>query len=67
MKISIIRYDALLKAEAQKETLKREMQSRVKDGTDWISFDALKTIFDLWGTVPEMISPNKNNGCDTDV
>lgn len=67
MKISIIRYDALLKAEAQKETLKREMQSRVKDGTDWISFDALKTIFDLWDIVPEMISPDKNNGCDTDV
>ena len=67
MKISINRYDALLKAEAQKEILKREMQSRVKDGTDWISFDALKTIFDLWDIVPEMISPNKNNGCDTDV
>ena len=67
MKIEIGRYNELLKTESQKETLKREMQSRVKDGTDWISFDALKTIFDLWDIVPEMISPNKNNGCDTDV
>ena len=67
MKIEIGRYNELLKTESQKETLIREMQSRVKEGTDWISFDALKTIFDLWDIVPEMISPNKNNGCDTDV
>ena len=58
MEISIIRYDALLKAEAQKETLIREMNSRVKDKTDWISFDALKTIFDLWGDVPEVEHPD---------
>lgn len=58
MKISIIRYDALLKAEAQKETLKRELLSRVKDGTDWISFDALKTIFDLWDVIPEVKNPD---------
>ena len=67
MKIEIGRYNELLKTESQKETLIREMQSRVKEGTDWISFDALKTIFDLWDIVPEMISPDKNNGCDTDV
>ena len=54
MKIGIGRYNELLKAEAQKETLSREMQSRVKDGTDWISFDALKTIFDLWDEIPEV-------------
>lgn len=58
MKISIIRYDALLKAEAQKETLKRELQSRVKDGTDWISFDTLKTIFDLWDDIPKVKRPD---------
>lgn len=58
MKISIIRYDALLKAEAQKETLKRELLSRVKDRTDWISFDALKTIFDLWDEIPEVNRPD---------
>ena len=58
MKISINRYDALLNAEAQKETLKRELLSRVKDGTDWISFDALKTIFDLWDVIPEVKNPD---------
>ena len=58
MKISISRYDALLKAEAQKETLKRELLSRVKDRTDWISFDALKTIFDLWDEIPEVNRPD---------
>ena len=58
MKISIIRYDALLKAEAQKEILKRELLFRVKDGTDWISFDALKTIFDLWDVIPEVKNPD---------
>lgn len=58
MKISIIRYDALLKAEAQKETLKRELLSRVKDGTDWISFGTLKTIFDLWDEIPEVNRPD---------
>ena len=58
MKISITRYDALLKAEAQKETLKRELLSRVKDGTDWISFDALKTIFDLWDEIQEVNRPD---------
>ena len=58
MKIGIGRYNELLKAEAQKETLSREMQSRVKDGTDWISFDALKTIFDLWDEIPESKVPD---------
>lgn len=61
MKISIIRYDELLKAEAQKEILKRELQCRVKNGTDWISFDALKTIFDLWDDVPEVKHPDDEN------
>ncbi len=58
MKIGIGRYNELLKAESQKETLSREMQSRVKDGTDWISFDALKTIFDLWDEIPESKAPD---------
>lgn len=54
MEIIITRYDELLKAEAQKEVLKRELQCRAENGTDWISFDALKTIFDLWDDVPEV-------------
>lgn len=58
MKIGIDRYNELLKAEAQKETLKRELLSRVKDRTDWISFDALKTIFDLWDEIPEVNRPD---------
>lgn len=58
MKIGIGRYNELLKAEAQKETLARELLSRVKDGTDWISFDALKTIFDLWDEIPEVNRPD---------
>ena len=57
MKISNIRYDALLKAEAQKETLKREMQFSAKNGTCWISFELLKTIFDLWDDIPQVKSP----------
>lgn len=61
MKIGIGRYNEILKAEAQKETLSREMKCRVKNGTDWISFDALKTIFDLWDDVPEVKHQDDEN------
>lgn len=58
MEININRYDELIKVGEQKNVLIREMQSRVKDETDWISFDALKTIFDLWDEIPESKAPD---------
>ena len=67
MKISKEEYADLIEVSAQKQVLVREMKARVEMKSDYISFEALKTIFDLWDIVPEMISPNKNNGCDTDV
>ncbi len=61
MEININRYDEFLKVKSQKETLIREMKCRVKNGTDWISFDALKTIFDLWDDVPEVKHQDDEN------
>ena len=58
MEININRYDELIKVGEQKNVLIREMKSRVKDGTDWISFDALKAIFDLQDIVPEVKRPD---------
>lgn len=58
MEITISRYDDLIKVEEQKNILIREMNARAKDGTDWMSFDALKTIFDLQDIVPEVKHPD---------
>lgn len=58
MEITISRYDDLIKVEEQKNILIREMKARAKDGTDWMSFDALKTIFDLQDIVPEVKHPD---------
>lgn len=58
MEITISRYDELIKVEEQKNILIREMKARAKDGTDWMSFDALKTIFDLQDIVPEVKHPD---------
>ena len=58
MEIRLFGFDEAIKAEAQKETLKREMQSRIKDDIDWISFEALKIIFDLQDIVPEVKRPD---------
>lgn len=67
MEITISRYDELIKVEEQKNILIREMKARAKDGTDWMSFEALKTIFNLWDIVPEVIRSDDNTGSDTDV
>lgn len=67
MEITISRYDELIKVEEQKNILIREMKARAKDGTDWMSFEALKTIFNLWDIVPEVIRSDDNSGSDTDV
>ena len=58
MEITISRYDELIKVEEQKNILIREMKARAKDGTDWMSFDALKTIFNLQDIVPEVKHPD---------
>lgn len=58
MEITISRYDELIKVEEQKNILIREMKARAKDGADWMSFDALKTIFDLQDIVPEVKHPD---------
>lgn len=58
MEITISRYDELIKVEEQKNILIREMKARAKDGTDWMSFDALKTIFGLQDIVPEVNHPD---------
>lgn len=57
MEITISRYDELIKIEERKNILIREMNARAKDGTDWMSFDALKTIFGLQDIVPEVKHP----------
>lgn len=67
MEITISRYDEIIKVEEQKNILIREMKARAKDGTDWMSFEALKTIFNLWDIVPEAIRSDDNSGSDTDV
>lgn len=58
MEININRYDALIKVGEQKNVLIREIKARAKDGTDWMSFDTLKTIFDLQDIVPEVKRPD---------
>lgn len=68
MKISRCEYADLTKVSAQKDVLIREMKARVEMKSDYISFEALKTIFDLWDIVPEVIRSDDNNiGSDTDV
>lgn len=58
MEININRYNGLIKVQEQKNVLIREMKARAKDGTDWMSFDTLKTIFDLQDIVPEVKHPD---------
>ena len=58
MEITISRYDELIKVGEQKNVLIREIKAREKDGTDWMSFDTLKTIFDLQDIVPEVKRPD---------
>ena len=68
MKISRYEYADLIEVSAQKDFLIREMKARVEMKSDYISFEALKTIFDLWDIVPEVIRSDDNNiGSDTDV
>lgn len=68
MKISKEEYADLIEVSAQKQVLIREMKARVEMKSDYISFEALKTIFDLWDIVPEVIRSDDNNiGSDTDV
>lgn len=67
MKISKEEYADLIEVSAQKQVLIREMKARVEMKSDYISFEALKTIFDLWDIVPEVIRSDDNSGSDTDV
>ena len=68
MKISRYEYADLIEVSAQKDVLIREMKARVEMKSDYISFEALKTIFDLWDIVPEVIRSDDNIiGDDTDV
>ena len=67
MKISRYEYEDLIEVSAQKRVLIREMKARVEMKSDYISFEALKTIFDLWDIVPEVIRSKDNPGSDTDV
>lgn len=68
MEISNYEYADLIEVSAQKQVLVREMKARVEMKSDYISFEALKTIFDLWDIVPEVIRSYDNNiGSDTDV
>lgn len=68
MKISRYEYADLITVSAQKDVLIREMKARVEMKSDYISFEELKTIFDLWDIVPEVIRSDDNNiGSDTDV
>lgn len=67
MKISKEEYADLIEVSAQKQVLIREMKARVQMKSDYISFEALKTIFDLWDIVPEVIRSDDNTGSDTDV
>ena len=68
MKISKEEYADLIEVSAQKQVLIREMKARVEMKSDYISFEALKTIFDLWDIVPEVDRSDDNNiGSDTDV
>lgn len=68
MKINRCEYEDLITIAAQKQVLIREMKARVEMKSDYISFEALKTIFDLWDIVPEVIRSDDNNiGSDTDV
>ena len=68
MIISRYEYADLIEVSAQKDVLIREMKARVEMKSDYISFEALKTIFDLWDIVPEVIRSDDNNiGSDTDV
>lgn len=67
MKISKEEYAYLIEVSAQKQVLIREMKARVEMKSDYISFEALKTIFDLLDIVPEVIRSDDNSGSDTDV
>lgn len=67
MKISREEYADLIEMSAQKQVLIREMKVRVATKSEYISFDALKTIFDLWNIVPEVDRSDENSGSETDV
>ena len=67
MKINRYEYENLITISAQKQVLIREMKARVEMKSDYISFEVLKTIFDLWDIVPEVIRSDDNSGSDTDV
>ena len=67
MKISRYEYADLIEVSAQKDVLIREMKARVEMKSDYISFEALKTIFDLWDIVPDVDRSDDSTGSDTDV
>lgn len=67
MKISKEEYADLIEVSAQKQVLVREMKARVEMKSDYISFEALKTIFDLWDIVPEVDRSDDSTGSDADV
>lgn len=67
MKISKEEYADLIEVSAQKQVLIREMKARVEMKSDYISFEALKTIFDLWDIVPEVDRSDDSTGSDADV
>lgn len=67
MKISKEEYADLIEVSAQKQVLIREMKARAERKSEYISFEALKTIFDLWDIVPEVDRSDDITGSDTDV
>lgn len=67
MKISKEEYADLIEVSAQKQVLIREMKARAEMKSEYISFEALKTIFDLWDIVPEVDRSDDSTGSDTDV
>ena len=67
MKINRYEYEDLITIAAQKQVLIREMKARVEMKSEYISFETLKTIFDLWNIVPEVDRSDDSTGSDTDV
>lgn len=67
MKISREEYADLIEVSVQKRVLIREMKARVETKCDYISLDALKTIFNLRHIVPEVDRSADNSGSNTDV
>lgn len=67
MEISKEEYADLIEVSAQKQVLIREMKARAEMKSEYISFEALKTIFDLWDIVPEVDRSDDSTGSDTDV